>query len=109
MAVDVLVLKETAEGERRVAATPETVKKLVSAGAQVHLQAGAGTAAGLAGVVGCLGGAVAARAGMGCLVDPFGGDGGFVLLISACLLAIAFMVPTLWHKNVASAERAVKA
>ena len=46
MAVDVLVLKETAEGERRVAATPETVKKLVSAGAQVHLQAGAGTAAG---------------------------------------------------------------
>lgn len=46
MAVDVLVLKETAEGERRVAATPETVKKLVSAGAQVHLQSGAGTAAG---------------------------------------------------------------
>ncbi len=46
MAVDVLVLKETAEGERRVAATPETVKKLVSAGAQVHLQAGAGAAAG---------------------------------------------------------------
>ncbi len=46
MAVDVWVLKETAEGERRVAATPETVKKLVSAGAQVHLQAGAGTAAG---------------------------------------------------------------
>ena len=46
MAVDVLVLKETAEGERRVAATPETVKKLVSAGAQVYLQAGAGSAAG---------------------------------------------------------------
>ncbi|WP_313318364.1 NAD(P) transhydrogenase subunit alpha [Stenotrophomonas sp.] len=46
MAVDVCVVKEAAEGERRVAATPETVKKLVSAGAQVHLQPGAGTAAG---------------------------------------------------------------
>ncbi|MGE8213345.1 MULTISPECIES: NAD(P) transhydrogenase subunit alpha [unclassified Stenotrophomonas] len=46
MAVDVWVVKETADGERRVAATPETVKKLLSAGAQVHLQPGAGTAAG---------------------------------------------------------------
>lgn len=46
MAVDVWVLKETAEGERRVAATPETVKKLLSAGARVRLQPGAGSAAG---------------------------------------------------------------
>ena len=37
------------------------------------------------------------------------GDGGFVLLISACLLAIAFMIPTLRHKNTASEERAVSA
>ena len=35
MAVEVRVLKETAPGERRVAATPETVKKLVAAGARV--------------------------------------------------------------------------
>ena len=32
MAVEVRVLKETAAGERRVAATPETVKKLIAAG-----------------------------------------------------------------------------
>ena len=46
MAVDVLVLKETAAGERRVSATPETVKKLRAAGANVKVQAGAGIAAG---------------------------------------------------------------
>ena len=46
MAVDVLVLKETAPGERRVAATPETVKKLVAAGARVHVESGAGARAG---------------------------------------------------------------
>ena len=46
MAVDVLVLKETANGERRVSATPETVKKLRAAGADVQVQAGAGMAAG---------------------------------------------------------------
>ncbi|MGB3392110.1 MAG: NAD(P) transhydrogenase subunit alpha [Stenotrophomonas sp.] len=46
MAVDVLVLKETASGERRVSATPETVKKLRAAGAEVRVQAGAGLAAG---------------------------------------------------------------
>ena len=36
------VLKETAAGERRVAATPETVKKLAALGAQVSIEAGAG-------------------------------------------------------------------
>ncbi len=46
MAVEVLVLKETASGERRVAATPETVKKLVARGARVHVESGAGTRAG---------------------------------------------------------------
>ncbi|MCL7715666.1 NAD(P) transhydrogenase subunit alpha [Stenotrophomonas mori] len=46
MAVEVRVLKEAAVGERRVAATPETVGKLVAAGARVALQAGAGSAAG---------------------------------------------------------------
>ncbi len=34
-----------------------------------------------------------------------GRDGGFVLLVSACLLAMAFLAPTLWHKNVASSSR----
>ena len=47
MAVEVLVLKESATGERRVSATPETVKKLVAAGAHVHVESGAGLAAGI--------------------------------------------------------------
>lgn len=46
MAVDVLVLKEAAAGERRVSATPETVKKLVAAGATVRIEHGAGVSAG---------------------------------------------------------------
>ncbi len=37
--------RETNAGETRVAATPETVKKLVQAGHQLSVQAGAGTAA----------------------------------------------------------------
>lgn len=40
------ILKETAPGEVRVAATPETVKKLVGSGHSVTVQAGAGTMAG---------------------------------------------------------------
>ncbi len=39
------VLKETAEGERRVAATPETVKKFIGLGATVAVEAGAGAGA----------------------------------------------------------------
>ena len=46
MTVEICVLREVATGERRVAATPETVKKLLAAGARVQLQRGAGAAAG---------------------------------------------------------------
>ncbi|MDR1075364.1 MAG: NAD(P) transhydrogenase subunit alpha [Xanthomonadaceae bacterium] len=46
MTVEILVLKETAAGERRVAATPETVKKLIALGAKVELEADAGRSAG---------------------------------------------------------------
>ena len=46
MTVEICVLREVATGERRVAATPETVKKLLAAGARVQLQPGAGAAAG---------------------------------------------------------------
>jgi H+-translocating NAD(P) transhydrogenase subunit alpha len=42
------VLKETAEGERRVAASPETVKKFVALGATVAVEAGAGAGANIA-------------------------------------------------------------
>ena len=41
----IAVLRETASGERRVAATPETVKKFVALGAQVAVETGAGAAA----------------------------------------------------------------
>ncbi len=42
MAVIIGVARETAQGERRVALTPETAKKLVAAGAQVRVQRGLG-------------------------------------------------------------------
>lgn len=42
MPITLGVLKETAEGERRVAATPDTVKKLVAMGAAVRVESGAG-------------------------------------------------------------------
>lgn len=45
-AVQIAVVAETAPGERRVAATPETCKKLIALGAQVSVQRGAGRAAG---------------------------------------------------------------
>ena len=41
----IAVLREGAPGERRVAATPETVKKFVALGADVAVEAGAGAAA----------------------------------------------------------------
>ncbi len=46
MTVEVRVLREAAVGERRVAAVPETVKKLIAAGAAVQMEVGAGIAAG---------------------------------------------------------------
>ncbi|CAM3157697.1 NAD(P) transhydrogenase subunit alpha part 1 [Sphingomonas antarctica] len=44
----IAVLKETTAGERRVAATPETVKKLIALGASVAVEAGAGQGASIA-------------------------------------------------------------
>jgi H+-translocating NAD(P) transhydrogenase subunit alpha len=46
--VKVLVVRESAPGERRVAATPETVGKLVAAGLEVSIEAGAGAEASFA-------------------------------------------------------------
>jgi NAD(P) transhydrogenase subunit alpha len=45
--VRVAVPKESAAGERRVAATPETVKKLIGIGFVVAIERGAGTASGI--------------------------------------------------------------
>ena len=63
MTVEVLVLKEAAAGERRVAATPETVRKLVAAGATVRVEAGAGLGAGITDPAYADAGAQAADAG----------------------------------------------
>jgi H+-translocating NAD(P) transhydrogenase subunit alpha len=44
----IAVLRETADGERRVAATPETVKKLIGLGAELAVESGAGNSASIA-------------------------------------------------------------
>ena len=41
----IAVLKEMSDGERRVSATPETVKKFIGLGATVAVEAGAGESA----------------------------------------------------------------
>jgi NAD(P) transhydrogenase subunit alpha len=46
--VKLAVLKETAQAERRVAATPETVRKFVALGAEMAVEAGAGLPASVA-------------------------------------------------------------
>jgi len=48
----------------------------------------AGTAAGLTGLFGYLGGALFANIAMGIVVDNYGWDGGFMVLLGACVLAI---------------------
>ncbi|MGJ8517283.1 glycerol-3-phosphate transporter [Carnimonas bestiolae] len=54
----------------------------------------AGTAAGLTGLFGYLGGSVAASALLGFSVDWLGWNGGFALLIGACVLATLMLLPT---------------
>ena len=44
----IAVLKETADGERRVAASPETVRKFIALGASVAVEVGAGLTASIA-------------------------------------------------------------
>jgi OPA family glycerol-3-phosphate transporter-like MFS transporter len=55
----------------------------------------AGTAAGLTGLFGYLGGAVVANIVMGYTVDHFGWNGGFVLLVGGCVTAILLIGLTL--------------
>lgn len=57
----------------------------------------AGTAAGFTGLFGYVGGSLAANAMVGYAVDWYGWDGGFILLLAACALAILCMLPTLRH------------
>jgi MFS transporter, OPA family, glycerol-3-phosphate transporter len=58
----------------------------------------AGTAAGLTGLFGYLGGALFANIAMGYVVDAWGWDGGFAVLIAACVLAILFTALT-WKRE----------
>jgi len=55
----------------------------------------AGTAAGLTGLFGYLGGALVANIVLGYTVDAFGWDGGFVLLVGGCIGAIILIGMTL--------------
>ncbi|MFB9863614.1 glycerol-3-phosphate transporter [Rufibacter immobilis] len=58
----------------------------------------AGTAAGLTGLFGYLGGALFANIAMGFIVDHWGWDGGFTMLVAACLLSILFTAFT-WKRE----------
>jgi len=59
----------------------------------------AGTAAGLTGLFGYLGGAVAANALLGYTVDIFGWDGGFLVIVLACGLSIFFLTLAMFGEN----------
>jgi OPA family glycerol-3-phosphate transporter-like MFS transporter len=63
----------------------------------------AGTAAGFTGLFGYIGGAVAASALLGFLVDVSGWNGGFILLVASCLLAMFFIALTIGHRHQAPA------
>jgi OPA family glycerol-3-phosphate transporter-like MFS transporter len=58
----------------------------------------AGTAAGLTGLFGYLGGALFANIAMGYVVDAWGWNGGFIVLVAACILSIFFVALT-WNKE----------
>jgi OPA family glycerol-3-phosphate transporter-like MFS transporter len=59
----------------------------------------AGTAAGLTGLFGYAGGALFANIAMGFIVDAFGWDGGFIILVAACILTIFFTALTWNHEK----------
>lgn len=58
----------------------------------------AGTAAGLTGLFGYLGGALFANIAIGYIVDLWGWNGGFEVLIGACVLSIVFTALT-WNRE----------
>lgn len=64
----------------------------------------AGTAAGLTGLFGYLIGSVLANAIIGFVVDIDGWDGGFEVLLGACVLAIVFTALT-WKKELKTIQR----
>lgn len=63
----------------------------------------AGTAAGFTGLFGYMGGQVFAEVAMGAVVDKFSWNGGFMLLMASCILAIVFFSFT-WNVHNRAAE-----
>ncbi|MGO2414182.1 MULTISPECIES: glycerol-3-phosphate transporter [Cobetia] len=59
----------------------------------------AGTAAGFTGLFGYLGGSVAASALVGYTVDAYGWDGGFMLLIGSCVMAVVLLSLTMFESS----------
>jgi len=59
----------------------------------------AGTAAGFTGLFGYLGGSVAASAIVGYTVDYFGWDGGFIIMIGGCVLAVILLAMTMMSEK----------
>jgi OPA family glycerol-3-phosphate transporter-like MFS transporter len=55
-----------------------------------------GTAAGLTGLFGYLGGALGANIAIGFIVDHMGWDAAFIMMLIACILAILFTLFT-WN------------
>lgn len=62
----------------------------------------AGTAAGLTGLFGYLGGAFAANIAIGAAVDRFGWDGGFWLLLGSCLASVILFALVWWQEALRS-------
>ncbi|MBT8316706.1 MAG: glycerol-3-phosphate transporter [Lutibacter sp.] len=59
----------------------------------------AGTAAGLTGLFGYLGGALFANIAMGAVVDYWGWPGGFVVLIGSCIVSIFLLALSWYHES----------
>lgn len=65
----------------------------------------AGTAAGLTGLFGYMGGALFANIAIGIVVDKWGWDGGFEVILAACILSIVFTAFTWKREKHALANR----
>ena len=94
----IAVLKETGEGERRVAATAETAKKFIALGAEVAVEAGAGLSASIADAdYEAAGASVAARgdvlAGADAVLGVQGQDAGTLAGARAGALIVAILDP----------------
>jgi NAD(P) transhydrogenase subunit alpha len=96
--VKLTVLKETAEAERRVAATPETVKKFAALGAEIAVESGAGLTASIAdsdyeAAGAAVGSREAALAGADAILSVQGPDPAALQGVKAGALIVAMLDP----------------